>query len=102
VSKLAYTFDRKPKSKADYDLKYRYGSSASEKKARYERQQGLCDLCGKPLPKNFLEACQDHNHVSGDLRGLVHRMCNLVIAALEDNPAIISQGHSYLRKWNGA
>lgn len=101
--KLAYTFDRKPKGRADYDLRRRYGIGADQKKRMYDEQHGLCDLCARPLSTNFMsEACVDHRHRDGKIRGLVHRMCNLIIAALEDNPSIISQGHSYLRKWNGA
>lgn len=40
-------------------------------------QQGLCAICGKPvdlkLPK---EGVVDHNHDTGEIRGVLHRSCN--------------------------
>ena len=40
-------------------------------------QGGLCPLCGKPIDYSIaLEAVVDHNHDTGEIRGVLHRSCN--------------------------
>lgn len=46
-------------------------------------QDGLCDLCQKPLGLMTVIHL-DHNHVTGKVRGILHRECNLKLATIED------------------
>lgn len=40
-------------------------------------QGGLCALCGKPVDlKEAREGAVDHNHDTGEVRGVLHRSCN--------------------------
>jgi len=40
-------------------------------------QSGLCPLCGKPIDYSIpREAVVDHNHDTGEIRGVLHRSCN--------------------------
>lgn len=39
-----------------------------------ENQNGVCAICNKP-PKRLL--CVDHNHNTGDIRGLLCHNCNI-------------------------
>lgn len=40
-------------------------------------QGGLCPLCGKPIDYSIpREAVVDHNHDTGEIRGVLHRSCN--------------------------
>lgn len=46
-------------------------------------QGGRCALCGQPL--DITEAVADHNHTTGELRGVIHRSCNSLLGVLENN-----------------
>lgn len=40
-------------------------------------QDGLCPLCGKPIdPSVPKEVVLDHDHTTGQIRGVLHRSCN--------------------------
>lgn len=40
-------------------------------------QNGLCPLCGKPIDLRLKgEGVIDHNHDTGEMRGVLHRSCN--------------------------
>jgi hypothetical protein len=40
-------------------------------------QDGLCLLCQRPIDLRILkEGCVDHDHESGEVRGVLHRSCN--------------------------
>ena len=41
------------------------------------KQDGLCPLCLKPIDTSIpREAVVDHNHDTGEIRGVLHRSCN--------------------------
>lgn len=44
------------------------------KAAILRKQEGTCPLCKKPM--TLSEACQDHDHKTGLLRGVLCRNCN--------------------------
>lgn len=54
-------------------------------------QKGLCGICGKGM-KN---PCVDHDHITGRVRGLLHRGCNLRLQAVEDAD-FLSKAKTYL------
>lgn len=40
-------------------------------------QGGLCAICGKPVDLSIpKEGVVDHNHMTGEIRGVLHRSCN--------------------------
>lgn len=45
-------------------------------------QGGVCALCGMPLAD---AAVADHNHTTGQMRGVLHRSCNSLLGVLENN-----------------
>ena len=71
-----------------------------EKKKQYEKQDGTCGLCDKPLPTDFRKCHWDHNHKTGKLRCLVHSKCNnQIIALVENYPELLEKAKGYLQKW---
>jgi hypothetical protein len=50
----------------------------------YQEQNGLCALCHQPLENSNKTAYLDHCHKNGQVRGLVHPACNILIAAAEN------------------
>lgn len=45
--------------------------------AQLARQGGICPLCKKPIDYSIpREAVVDHDHKTGEVRGVLHRACN--------------------------
>jgi hypothetical protein len=68
--------------------------SAGQTAAWAKKPVGVCDICGETKPLN-----QDHNHVTGQLRGKLCMSCNTAIGHLRDNPVIIRSAADYLERW---
>lgn len=45
------------------------------KKRLYDKQEGICPLCETKM-QNLSDACLDHDHDSGLIRGVLCRHCN--------------------------
>lgn len=63
---------------------YQHGIQPSELDALYEAQSGLCAICGEAAPKRG-PGCLfiDHDHTSGERRGLICGSCNRALPAFE-------------------
>lgn len=48
------------------------------KRSLHEKQGGLCLLCGGALGTDMSKVALDHNHITGECRGLLHLGCNKV------------------------
>lgn len=49
----------------------------------YNEQHGKCAVCHQPMINSNINAHIDHCHKNGQVRGLVHPACNLLVAAAE-------------------
>ncbi len=45
------------------------------KQEQYQKQHGKCLLCGLPL-ESWNQANAEHNYFTGNMRGLLHPLCN--------------------------
>ena len=90
-------------SKADGSLKEklwkRVGINMTfpEYKRRYEAQNGCCEICGDEQEV----LCVDHNHDTGDTRGLLCTACNLGIENLKESPEVLNAAVEYLMNYGG-
>jgi hypothetical protein len=50
------------------------------RKLFYDAQKGICPICDKPLTGKI---SLDHDHATGEPRGLLHQQCNLKVAQIE-------------------
>ena len=50
------------------------------RKLFYDAQKGICPICDKPLSGKI---SLDHDHSTGEPRGLLHQSCNLKVAQIE-------------------
>jgi hypothetical protein len=76
-----------------------YGLSLEEYEEKSKRQNGVCAICSKPnVPKNgYVERLSvDHDHVTGQVRDLLCRKCNMEIGVYEKNAKRLS---TYLAKF---
>lgn len=67
----------------------------------YERclreQAGVCLICRKP-PLLNKPLHIDHDHETGEFRGLLHALCNRALGFLGDDPQVLESAAQYLRK----
>lgn len=66
-------------------------------KDRYQQLDGKCEICFDQLPS----LCVDHNHGTGDIRGLLCIPCNLAIEHLKESPEIMNNAIIYIKKYGG-
>jgi hypothetical protein len=58
-----------------------------------DAQEGLCAICQSPIDES---AHLDHDHETGEIRGMLCGNCNMGIGHLKDSPAIVGAALSYL------
>lgn len=76
----------------------RYGITATDYAKMLVAQQGCCKICGK----DTLERLNiDHNHITGKVRGLLCRLCNMGIGHFVDSPALLRKAAEYLESNDG-
>lgn len=74
-------------------MQWRYGISLEEYDGLFKKQNGQCAVCGKVSSKHLYV---DHDHITGKVRGLLCRDCNLALGFVHDDPKIILKLHDYL------
>ena len=94
-----------PVKNRDYNLQYRYGITLEEYNTILEEQNGECAVCGTDDPKGRQSGrgkvkgfYVDHNHETGEIRGLLCNNCNRSIGLFNDDPSILEKAVLYLRK----
>lgn len=82
-------------------LKQQYGLSVQEYLLLIQKQNGGCAICGgKNIRKNNKTGlCVDHNHITGNTRGLLCDQCNRGLGLLKDSVDILSKAVKYLKKY---
>ena len=76
-------------------LKKKYGISLEEYEILLARQHGVCAICEQ---KSSQTLCVDHCHVTGRVRGLLCRTCNMGLGYYSDNPAFMRNAAAYLER----
>ncbi len=80
----------------NYRLQNQYGISIEEWQIMYDNQQGCCAVCEthQSMLKTIL--CVDHNHITGEIRGLLCHTCNRAMGLFKDDSMIIKKAMEYL------
>ena len=67
-------------------LKCRYGIDLKQYEKLLQEQGGLCAICGSPPPNSYKKRLSvDHDHKTGEIRGLLCTKCNVTLGWLEKN-----------------
>lgn len=77
----------------------KYGMTVDKYEEMLKIQNNVCAICGNS-PKESARLAVDHDHLSGKVRGLIHRKCNSAIGLLNDDPALLRAAADYLEKSN--
>lgn len=67
-------------------LQREYGMTHADVLAMLETQGGRCGLCGRELKyeRGPGRLAVDHDHVTGEIRALLHAKCNIALGVVED------------------
>ena len=83
-----------------YSLKHRYGVTAQDVLDLATAQNDSCAICKAPLRKGKGMKGTinvDHDHTSGEIRGLLCGSCNTGLGCFSDDSAKLSQALVYLK-----
>jgi hypothetical protein len=78
----------------------RYGLSKQDYARMVEAQSGRCVICGllpKPRPNSAGVLVVDHDHATGNVRGLLCGKCNTALGMMDDDPTRLEAAACYLR-----
>lgn len=78
----------------------KYGVSVEDWDIMFAQQGGVCAIC-KQVDQTGIRLSVDHDHVTGVVRGLLCRNCNVALGLFKDDPERITVAVSYLAARNG-
>ena len=76
-------------------LRHLYGIEEHDYQRLLQEQGGRCAICGGQDEQHL---SVDHDHSTGEIRGLLCRQCNLVIGNAQEDPNILEASMRYLEK----
>ncbi|WP_329520567.1 endonuclease VII domain-containing protein [Spirillospora sp. NBC_01491] len=76
---------------ADHHLKKTYGLTRGELDGMLAAQGGLCRICRRSAAVHV-----DHDHKTGEVRGVLCFKCNVALGQLDDDPERMSRAVEYV------
>ena len=73
----------------------RRGISPEDLVTAYEAQGKCCAICESAI--SLLDSAIDHNHETGEFRGVLCKTCNRALGLFKDNPKVLDRAASYLK-----
>ena len=85
----------------DYRLRKIYGISSVEYDEMLAKQKGCCAICGRSGPggRRRGHLVVDHNHVTGQIRGLLCHPCNTALGMFNDDSQVLVIATEYLKRF---
>ena len=78
-------------------LKSNYGMSLNQYDLLLKKQNSKCAICKKSF-KVVGTLCVDHDHKTGEVRGLLCRKCNSILGLAKDSLVIFNNAIKYFKK----
>jgi hypothetical protein len=78
-------------------LKRKYGISLEQWDELFEKQDKRCAVCQSDNPRRTSGWALDHNHETGEVRGILCHPCNVVLGFIRDDPAVLFALEMYLQ-----
>ncbi len=60
----------------------------------YERQEECCAICKTEI--EIMDSAIDHNHETGEFRGVLCKQCNRALGMFGDSPKVLRNALEYL------
>lgn len=77
-------------------LKYQYGLTLEEYNNLSQKQNNQCRICNKSEKENKKRLAVDHNHTTGEIRGLLCSSCNQGLGKFYDSVQLLNNAIKYL------
>jgi len=90
-----------PKQLFNWQLKHTYGISIAAYELLIKAQGATCAICGKAATNKYKRLHVDHNHTTGEIRGLLCHGCNVAIGMVKENPTTLRAAADYLESFAG-
>ena len=73
-----------------------YGITLEEYNQMFNEQEGKCKICGRHQSEMKQVLCVDHDHLTGRVRGLLCKYCNVMLGHAHDSPDFFQSAKNYL------
>jgi Recombination endonuclease VII len=94
------TYHRDPTVRRASVLLKQYGITPTQYAEMLAAQHGGCAICHTSVPGvRTRYFAVDHDHVTGELRGLLCTRCNMALGLFQDSSPILDQASAYLKKY---
>ena len=74
-----------------------YNLTLEEYQSIFIRQNGRCAICDRDLKKLLITPDIDHNHLTGEVRGILCRRCNIAISYFDNDIGWLRMAIKYLK-----
>lgn len=92
----------KAKSERKYQLWVKYNITPEEFDQMLKNQNGMCAICSTTKnSERFQHLVVDHDHKTGQVRGLLCTPCNSGLGMFKDNLELVNRAAAYLANFNG-
>lgn len=88
-----------------------YGITSEQYSEKLQEQKSVCDICKMPETRIVRVNAKkyktekrprlsvDHDHETGEVRGLLCTKCNIALGHMQDSIEILESAIIYLKKW---
>ena len=90
-----------PVIKRKAKLKMKFGITLEQYDRMFEKQNGVCKICGK-YDMTGRRLAVDHDHNTGKIRALLCANCNMLLGRIESTPILFKKVLEYLKKYSPA
>ena len=88
-------------TKRDAYLKSTYGITEKQYLSLLEKQDRGCAVCSRPAESFNKNLAVDHNHVTGEIRGLLCAYCNHRLVGRHRDPDLLRRIADYISQGSG-
>ncbi len=81
----------------DYKLRKKYGISLDEYNIMFDKQNGKCHICNTHQDDLHKKLVVDHDHCTGNIRGLLCDKCNRGLGHFNDDIEMLQRAIDYLK-----
>ena len=85
-------------SRRDRHLVSKYSITQEDYNSLFVAQEGRCAICGKHQSEVSRTLAVDHDHETGEIRGLLCHSCNVVLGLMADDPGTLRSAADYLER----
>ena len=82
----------------DRNLRNKYGISLDEWEKQFAEQGEVCAICGIDYPAGAKGWSTDHDHETGQFRGILCVRCNRGLGSFLDSPSALRAAADYLEE----